>query len=78
LWAYSTAWIGTKSSGYALLNDYWSVALIILILGCPDTLTAQITYQTLMGVSYCHKQGCLHRDIKPENILLTAQGQVKL
>ncbi|CAO1300513.1 unnamed protein product [Diamesa hyperborea] len=46
--------------------------------GCPDTLTAQITYQTLLGVGYCHKQGCLHRDIKPENILLTAQGQVKL
>jgi cyclin-dependent kinase-like len=47
-------------------------------LGCPDHLTAQITYQTLLGVAYCHKQGCLHRDIKPENILLTAQGQVKL
>lgn len=46
--------------------------------GCPDHLTAQITYQTLLGVAYCHKQGCLHRDIKPENILLTAQGQVKL
>lgn len=45
--------------------------------GCPDNLTAQITYQTLLGVAYCHKQGCLHRDIKPENILLTAQGQVK-
>lgn len=37
-------------------------------------MTAQITYQTLLGVAYCHKQGCLHRDIKPENILLTAQG----
>ena len=46
--------------------------------GCPDILTAQITYQTLLGVAYCHKQGCLHRDIKPENILLTAQGQVKV
>jgi cyclin-dependent kinase-like len=46
--------------------------------GCPDNLTAQLTYQTLLGVAYCHKQGCLHRDIKPENILLTAQGQVKL
>lgn len=46
--------------------------------GVPDNLTAQITYQTLKGVAYCHKQGCLHRDIKPENILLTAQGQVKL
>lgn len=46
--------------------------------GCPDHLTAQLTYQTLLGVAYCHKQGCLHRDIKPENILLTAQGQVKL
>lgn len=46
--------------------------------GCPDHLTAQITYQTLLGVAYCHKQGCLHRDIKPENILLTASGQVKL
>uniref|UniRef100_A0A182SNM3 Cyclin-dependent kinase-like 2 n=1 Tax=Anopheles maculatus TaxID=74869 RepID=A0A182SNM3_9DIPT len=46
--------------------------------GCPDNLTKQITYQTIQGVAYCHKQGCLHRDIKPENILLTAQGQVKL
>ena len=46
--------------------------------GCLDHLTAQITYQTLLGVAYCHKQGCLHRDIKPENILLTAQGQIKL
>lgn len=46
--------------------------------GCPDNLTKQLTYQTLQGVSYCHKQGCLHRDIKPENILLTAEGQVKL
>lgn len=41
-------------------------------------MTKQITYQTLQGVAYCHRQGCLHRDIKPENILLTAQGQVKL
>lgn len=46
--------------------------------GCPEPLTKQIVYQTLLGVAYCHKQGCLHRDIKPENILLTAQGQVKL
>lgn len=37
-----------------------------------------MTYQTLQGVAYCHRQNCLHRDIKPENILLTAQGQVKL
>uniref|UniRef100_A0A182M7R0 Cyclin-dependent kinase-like 2 n=1 Tax=Anopheles culicifacies TaxID=139723 RepID=A0A182M7R0_9DIPT len=48
------------------------------VIGCPDNLTKQITYQTIQGVAYCHKQGCLHRDIKPENILLTAQGQVKL
>lgn len=46
--------------------------------GCPEHLTKQIVFQTLQGVAYCHKQGCLHRDIKPENILLTAQGQVKL
>lgn len=46
--------------------------------GCPDTLTKQITYQTLHGVSYCHRQGCIHRDIKPENILITSQGQIKL
>lgn len=46
--------------------------------GCPDHLTKQIVYQTLSGVGYCHKHGCLHRDIKPENILLTAQGQIKL
>lgn len=46
--------------------------------GCPENLTKQITWQTLQGVAYCHKQGCLHRDIKPENILLTANGTVKL
>lgn len=46
--------------------------------GCPDNLTKQITYQTLQGVAYCHRQGVVHRDIKPENILLTAKGQVKL
>lgn len=47
--------------------------------GCPDNLTKQITYQTLQGVAYCHKQGVVHRDIKPENILLSARlGQVKL
>lgn len=39
--------------------------------GCPDSLTKLITYQTIQGVGYCHRQGCLHRDIKPENILLT-------
>lgn len=46
--------------------------------GCPENLSKQITYQTLQGVAYCHRQGILHRDIKPENILLTAAGQVKL
>lgn len=39
--------------------------------GVPDNLVKQVTYQTLQGVAYCHRQGCVHRDIKPENILLT-------
>ena len=46
--------------------------------GCPENLAKQITYQTLQGVAYCHRQGILHRDIKPENILLTAAGQVRV
>lgn len=46
--------------------------------GCPETMAKQITYQTIQGVAYCHRQGILHRDIKPENILLTSAGQVKL
>jgi len=46
--------------------------------GCPESLTRQITWQTIQGIAYCHAHNCIHRDIKPENILLTAQGVVKL
>lgn len=46
--------------------------------GCPETLTKQITWQTLQGIAYCHTHNCIHRDVKPENILLTSQGVVKL
>jgi len=31
---------------------------------------AQIIYQILQAVAYCHAQGVIHRDLKPENILI--------
>lgn len=78
--AYGAAWARAESTrwvNWRVITDQCLTTCQFFV-GCPDHLTAQITYQTLLGVAYCHKQGCLHRDIKPENILLTAQGQVKL
>lgn len=31
-----------------------------------------IVYQTLLGLSFCHKQGFFHRDLKPENLLVNS------
>jgi len=28
------------------------------------------SYQLLVAIEYCHRNGVIHRDIKPENILL--------
>ena len=39
---------------------------------------AEIMYQIMSAVVYCHKSNICHRDLKPENILLEKEGQVKV
>lgn len=31
---------------------------------------AEVFYEILVGINYCHFQGIVHRDLKPENFLL--------
>ena len=35
-----------------------------------EKLAANIMYQILRAVSYCHLLGIVHRDLKPDNIIL--------
>ena len=44
----------------------------------PERLTAVISRETLVALSFLHKQGIIHRDIKAANILLTNNGKIML
>ena len=37
-----------------------------------------MAYDSLQGISACHKNGYFHRDLKPENLLINDQNVVKL
>ena len=37
-----------------------------------------MAYDSLQGISFCHKNGYFHRDLKPENLLINNQHVVKL
>ena len=39
---------------------------------------AQIMYQVLSAMVYCHSKKICHRDLKPENVLLEGEGTVKI
>lgn len=37
-----------------------------------------MTFDSLHGISQCHKSGYFHRDLKPENLLINSMNVVKL
>ena len=39
-----------------------------------ETQAAEIMFQLMTAIAYCHSKGVIHRDLKPENILLTDTG----
>ena len=38
----------------------------------------RMAYDSLQGISACHKSGYFHRDLKPENLLINNDHVVKL
>lgn len=43
-----------------------------------ESVVASLTRQTLLGLSYLHREGILHRDLKADNILLDLDGTCKI
>ncbi|KAF2129818.1 kinase-like protein [Dothidotthia symphoricarpi CBS 119687] len=43
-----------------------------------ESVVSSLTRQTLMGLSYLHREGILHRDLKADNILLDLDGTCKI
>lgn len=41
-----------------------------------ESQAADIMYQILSALVYCHERGIIHRDLKPENILLLEKGDL--
>ncbi|OMJ78036.1 hypothetical protein SteCoe_22235 [Stentor coeruleus] len=39
-----------------------------------ENTLAQIMYQLLSGVAYCHSKNIIHRDLKPDNIVLESES----
>mmetsp|Transcript_18514 Transcript_18514/g.8641 ORF Transcript_18514/g.8641 Transcript_18514/m.8641 type:complete len:99 (+) Transcript_18514:186-482(+) len=40
-----------------------------------ETKAANIMYQVLSAVTYCHSRNIVHRDLKPENLLLESREE---
>ncbi|KAH7085661.1 hypothetical protein BKA63DRAFT_402073 [Paraphoma chrysanthemicola] len=43
-----------------------------------ESVVSSLTRQTLLGLSYLHREGILHRDLKADNILLDLDGTCKI
>jgi hypothetical protein len=43
-----------------------------------ECVVSSLTRQTLLGLSYLHREGILHRDLKADNILLDLDGTCKI
>ncbi|KAI9542766.1 hypothetical protein NQZ68_016069 [Dissostichus eleginoides] len=44
----------------------------------PESITRNISFQILQGLSFIHKHGFFHRDMKPENLLCMGPELVKI
>jgi calcium-dependent protein kinase len=48
---------------------------IIKIKSFTEAIAAQIVFQLLSSLSYCHEKNIVHRDLKPENILILRENK---
>jgi len=44
--------------------------VLIKLKNFNESQAAEIIYQVLSAIAYCHEKGITHRDLKPENVLL--------
>jgi hypothetical protein len=76
------AFIDPKSGMINLVIEYMdggSLEDLVRQGGCTDErVLADISYQTIKGLHFLHKNGSVHRDIKPANILCSSNGVVKI
>lgn len=48
--------------------------MLITLKTFTEVQAAEIMFQLLSAVHYCHTQNIMHRDLKPENILMELSG----
>ncbi|KZO98755.1 Pkinase-domain-containing protein [Calocera viscosa TUFC12733] len=65
-------WIAMDYAAGGSLTTLMKAGLI------EERYTAVVVRETLIGLSYLHRENVIHRDIKAANILLTSRGHVML